>query len=56
MLDGHTMMEFFEPVARGVIDYSGSDEGAAMSTDNEINETTIRPMKWEIDLEIKDAI
>jgi carnitine O-acetyltransferase len=56
MLDGHTMMEFFEPVARGVIDYSGSDEGAAMSTDNEIKETTIRPMKWEIDLEIKDAI
>ena len=49
MLDGHTIMEFFEPVARGVVDYSDSGEGPAMLTEADPEATVIEPLEWVMD-------
>ena len=56
MLDGHTMMEFFEPVARGILNYSENDISVAMRTEvNEID-AIVTPLEWTLDAQIEDAI
>ena len=56
MLDGHTIMEFFEPVARGVVDYSDSGEGPAMLTEADPEATVIEPLEWVMDSDTEAAI
>ena len=56
MLDGHTMMEFFEPVARGVVNYSGDNENGAIPTKVDEAGTAVQPLKWTVDAEIESAI
>lgn len=56
MLDGHTIMEFFEPVAHGVVDYSDSGEGPAMLTEADPEATVIEPLEWVMDSDTEAAI
>ena len=51
------MMEFFEPVARGVADYSeAGDEGAALRTEVDPEAAAVQPLDFAVDSEAAAAI